>query len=502
MQTAVVIGKYTLESLTTGMYSSPKDLYREYIQNSVDSIDQAISASILSPKEGRIVISIDNVNRRIEIQDNGIGIPAQQAAKVLLDIGNSRKLYSSYRGFRGIGRLAGLSCCDKLTFQSSYNGENKKVDVVFDCLKLRQLLTPGQYNEYDLSSVLTQVVVIKESRETVKKHYFRVILEGVQDIDGILNPVEVKDYLSQVAPVPYDPVNFKWGKEITDKFKLLGFSITEYPIYVEAGEREEQVYKVCKDVFLVDKAKRIYDSIKGVKIHEIKSKEGVVQAYLWYAKTSFFGTILDESMKGIRIRKGNIQIGDRSTLNHVFKEDRFNGWLQGEVFVVDPNIIPNARRDDFEKNISYLNLIYELKKIGDELSKTIRNISSSRNDKSGKILNDAELLINNANNSLVQGFNSNKEKEELADKLSKYTQELEKVRLNDEFNIARRLDIFRQLNILASSVKGATNFKILNLSQKLTIEQKKTLEKVFEVITDLCGKEEADRLIEEIMRRF
>ena len=30
----VQVGKYTLESLTTGMYSDPKIVYREYIQNS------------------------------------------------------------------------------------------------------------------------------------------------------------------------------------------------------------------------------------------------------------------------------------------------------------------------------------------------------------------------------------------------------------------------------------------------------------------------------------
>ena len=43
------IGKFTLETLTTGMYDSPKDIYREYIQNAVDSIDNAIAEGILRP---------------------------------------------------------------------------------------------------------------------------------------------------------------------------------------------------------------------------------------------------------------------------------------------------------------------------------------------------------------------------------------------------------------------------------------------------------------------
>ena len=42
MTHSFVVGKYTLESLTNGMYSSPMDLYREYIQNAVDSIDDAV----------------------------------------------------------------------------------------------------------------------------------------------------------------------------------------------------------------------------------------------------------------------------------------------------------------------------------------------------------------------------------------------------------------------------------------------------------------------------
>lgn len=43
----VRVGKYTLESLTTGMYSDPKIVYREYIQNSVDSLENAVSLGLI-----------------------------------------------------------------------------------------------------------------------------------------------------------------------------------------------------------------------------------------------------------------------------------------------------------------------------------------------------------------------------------------------------------------------------------------------------------------------
>ena len=50
MKHDLIIGKYTLESITNGMYASPLDFYREYIQNAVDSIDDAIS-NALEPNE-------------------------------------------------------------------------------------------------------------------------------------------------------------------------------------------------------------------------------------------------------------------------------------------------------------------------------------------------------------------------------------------------------------------------------------------------------------------
>ena len=42
-----IVGKDILEILTTGMYLDPLVIYREYIQNSVDAIDEALSENIL-----------------------------------------------------------------------------------------------------------------------------------------------------------------------------------------------------------------------------------------------------------------------------------------------------------------------------------------------------------------------------------------------------------------------------------------------------------------------
>jgi hypothetical protein len=106
-----VIGKHTFETLTTGMYSDPLDCLREYVQNSVDSLEESGRLA-----EGRIDFAIDAAAKSVVIRDDGLGIPVSAAAATLLDIGRSEKPERSNRsrGFRGIGRLGGLAYCERL----------------------------------------------------------------------------------------------------------------------------------------------------------------------------------------------------------------------------------------------------------------------------------------------------------------------------------------------------------------------------------------------------
>ena len=101
----IEIGKFTLESLTTGMYSEPESCFREYIQNAVDSLDAAFADGLIKSEDFRIEIIVDGTKREITIRDNGTGVKKDLVKKTLLDIGNSTKLHTTNRGFRGIGRL-------------------------------------------------------------------------------------------------------------------------------------------------------------------------------------------------------------------------------------------------------------------------------------------------------------------------------------------------------------------------------------------------------------
>lgn len=68
-----VAGKFLLEILTRGMYSNPIHVYREYIQNSSDSIDKAIEAGILQSADAEIhIILLTKKDSSIIIRDKAL----------------------------------------------------------------------------------------------------------------------------------------------------------------------------------------------------------------------------------------------------------------------------------------------------------------------------------------------------------------------------------------------------------------------------------------------
>ena len=210
----VEIGKYTLESLTTGMYSDPKIIYREYIQNSVDSLEEAVRQEVIEQQSMRIDILVDAELSKIAIRDNGMGICKSKAISTLLNIGNSKKRQSNNRGFRGIGRLGGMSYCNFLRFTTSFQGEKIKTIVEFNCKRLRELLVPGEYEQYNLNRVLEEITTTRREEENEAKHYFIVELEEVSDFSDLLDLDKVREYICQVAPVTYSKRNFVYASEI------------------------------------------------------------------------------------------------------------------------------------------------------------------------------------------------------------------------------------------------------------------------------------------------
>jgi len=479
----ITIGKFTLETLTSGMYERPKDIYREYIQNAVDSIDIAISNNLVKAAKARIDLKIDKEGRSIRISDNGTGIGVDCASKYLLDIGHSPKRFTNARGFRGIGRLAGLAYCHTLIFETSATGEDKRTVIEFDAQTLCERML-NENIDIDLLSLISDVVTVKVEQEARTKHYFNVLMTGVKDTDGILDVDMIQEYLEQVAPVDFDR-DFGWGRIIKSKLRAYGFTPSSYNIFVGDGKTNTPVLKAYQDSIISDRLRKLEDNISEVET-KVFSYEGETVAYLWYARTSFYGTLQDEAIKGLRVRKGNILIGDKTTLNHVFKDERFNGWLLGELHILSDRLIPNARRDEMEKNAAYSALIAELRTWADGISTEIRKTSNKRNSDKR-----AQQIIEFG------------QSDTLPDIESTTTVIMPEVTLisKAETEQVNHTELVATLDILVGVHQSHTKYKALNLQTNITIEQKKVLERVFDILRS-GEHQESNELITKIVKEF
>lgn len=502
----IEIGKFTLESLTTGMYSDPESCYREYIQNAVDSLDTALAEGLMKAQDFRIEIIVNGTRQEISIKDNGTGIRKDLVRKTLLDIGNSTKLHTTNRGFRGIGRLGGLSYCKKLSFCTTVMGENEKTLVVFDCDKLKSLLVPGQSTEHNLQSVIEAVTEVRVMQEQASSHYFIVKMEGVDDISTLLDLETVKEYVSQVAPIPFRD-RFYWGKKIKEELSGNSIIIAEYPVFVgESFETLSQVFKPYKNAFEANSRAGVSrDEVLGLSFFRINDSEQQLMAYGWYANTEFSGTLVDDRISGVRVRQGNILIGNQSTLAPYYKERRFNGWAIGEVYVISPNLIPNARRDDFEKNNAFSDFTVGLRDtIGIELTEKIRAASKVRNNPIQKALKKVEREVAKAEDVLSTGFHSSAEKEQVVAELAATRKDLYAIPKNAPPDVVgKKAALMEQLTTLAIEVEESTNFRVKkDVPSNFSKSEKKVLQALMEVLTRNFERATVDSLYREFLEEL
>lgn len=496
----ITIGKYTLESLTSGMYTDAFVVYREYIQNSVDSIDQAYFHKILTPGNEKVLLSIDPSHQQIEVFDNGMGIPFEIAEDTLTGIGNSRKEASQSRGFRGIGRLCALSYCKKLSFETTYPGEPVISCLVIDAELLSNLLTEQGTESLSAETVMHRVCSFEQKQGAEKDHYFKAVLSGITPDSMLLDYSKVIPYLQQVAPLPFSQNLFTWGTEICNRIRQQGYEIPAYNIFISNQGSTTQLFKPYSDQFVVDRKKEIVDAHLDIEVSAISGIDGKISAIVWIAHTNYLGTIADRNIKGLRLRKGNILIGDEQTLNDVFKDARFNGWSIGEVYVLDPALLPNARRDNFEKNTSYFSFTEKMIFIASNIAKRIRSASLKRNDSLQNAIQKSSAIRSTADDLLLKDGVSVAGKTVLTKKMGALKSEIAQATISDD-DVAEELQAiaFEELDLLIGKINGATSYKAINLAHNLNKSEKIFLEKIFQALESGLTREVSEQAMNTIL---
>ena len=345
-----IIGKNVIENLTTAMYEDLRIIYREYIQNSADSIDKAISSGLIRPEEAQIEIEISPSECCVRVKDNGAGIPSADFERVMSSIADSTKDRAADKGFRGIGRLGGISSCDVLRFSCSAKGEDTVSICTWDAKRVREILVDNRQNP-SAAELVDSVTTYDQDSCEPDEHFFLVELLNIGDSSAeLLDENSVKDYLEAVAPIPY-ATGFIFKNKIAEFARNNDFAVDEYQVFVN-GERLFKPYTT--KLYEPDGvSKKAFDQLADIKFEVFLDNDGSTLAWMWYGISKFEKQIPPiNPMRGIRLRKSNIQIGDENTFStHGFyKETRGRLYFVGEVFAVSKNLIPNARRDYFNLN--------------------------------------------------------------------------------------------------------------------------------------------------------
>lgn len=334
------VGKNLIEILMFSMYPDAKIIYREYIQNACDAIKEAVNKEVLSRyRDGHITVNIDDNINRIQISDNGIGVPFDDVEPILLNIADSRKDGRSMAGQYGIGRLVGAGYCKTLSFKTSYKGESKASEIIFDVAKAREILDNAD-DRRSASEVIDAITTKKEYEADSDEHYFIATLSDVrQEYPELLDEEIITNYLKEVAPIDYG-LPFKNNlihNSIPEEYRQLQNDICNFQISINEESDIRKRYGM--------RIEGTGDDIHTLEYFKLEDDKYGLLAWGWYAVTAFSKAIpVADSNRGIRLRKHNILIGNPDVLNQYFKEPRGNNYFYGEIHAINSKLKPESSR--------------------------------------------------------------------------------------------------------------------------------------------------------------
>ena len=261
-------------------------------------------------------------------------------------------------------------------------------------------------------------------------------------------------------------------------------------------------YKITLEVSARSRSDDKKDEIQAISYFDINSDSGDTLAVGWYGELNFLGTIADERISGIRVRQGNILIGDSNTLSPYFMEGRFNHWCVGELYVVSEELIPNARRDGFENNKTFNEFCDCVRKtIASDLANKIRTASKQRNNPIAKTLSKTDKTLKEVKRVLQEGFHSSFEKEQIAKSLAEARKGLYIVPKDAPPDIgAQKANLLEQISELTVSVDESNNYKTKkDISSDFSKQEKKMIQAMLEVLTRNFERQIVDNLYHEFL---
>ena len=483
-----LVGGGILNLITTGMYNNPLAIYREYIQNAADEF-----ASSGRAQNGKVEIQIDPSELRVRIRDNGPGLSFDRAMRTLLPIARSGKRLGTDRGFRGIGRLAGLAFAESVTFITRSQKDQPTTRIVWDGPKLRHSIAENPETERAIRECVTIETI---SGVEWPAHFFEVEVSGIgRHAAGlILNREAVRAYVGEVCPVPIAP-QFPFASEVESLFVK-----DDAPLMLEVCLDDDPAPITRPFDRTIQFPNGQEDHFTNFEKIDIPAAGGNGRAAIgWVAHSSYRGVISKEArVRGIRVRAGNIQVGDEGIFDSLFAEDRFNRWCcVGELHIVDSRIIPNGRRDYFEPGPHIRNLENHLSALARRIISCCREASATRNKKNKlhSAVHDAEEMYELTMSGYLSPEGARTLVGKTLERIQQIRKDMESTNGHAE-EIVAKLDALEQLLSAFRAKRGPWPFRGATKSEVATYR------KIFQTIAEITpSPRSAKELMEAVLNR-
>lgn len=361
-------GKKLLKICMGDIYPNPMVVYREYVQNSCDSLQEAERRGLIGNNVQKTVSIIIN-SKSISIHDRGIGVKSKDVITCLIDLSFSQKNGDNI-GRYGIGRLTGAKYCDELVFETSASGETKKSIVRFNAKRAREIIESDE--EMECTAVVNKVTTFTQEDEKQDLHYFRVTMNNVFE-SHLLDKEDAKRYLAETVPVDFSS------------------SFKDYllkPAFDENKGFEDLYEKVpCCNVML-DGApvKKLYESsvinstnqeerVGKIRFFKLENEDELL-AWGWYAMTvtakQFVSTV---QFRKIRLRQLNMAVGDLTYFDNLYKKDADAPYFIGEIYATHPKIEPTTGREGLVDNNYKKIFEHKVKELFERLNREYNELS-------------------------------------------------------------------------------------------------------------------------------
>lgn len=298
-----VMGKRILETLTSSLYFDPSVLFREYVQNSLDS---KIHCG-MSIDDFNVEIVINKKDKKITITDNGPGIPFEEFNKKMVSFGGSTKSREEI-GYRGIGRLSALPFCDKLIFKNKTINNTQIQVCEWDSKAYKNFLDDGK--DQSLESIFDEICSFKTEESSECNQCFSVVIENyTEEIESIICDKGFESRLKKLLPLKYNP-NFTKSSEIISAYKeylhkdmnqyMCNVSLDGVPLYKEYSNDELGAI-----------------GIRTVRIAIKSGSELQTIGFIWHTfdqKIEVRDSWKKNGIEGIFVRSKNIQMGSNFTI--------------------------------------------------------------------------------------------------------------------------------------------------------------------------------------------